>query len=144
MATFLVTGAGGFVGQALCAELLRRGHALRGAVRGQTNSLQIPVTAVGEIGPDTDWSEALHGVETVIHLAARVHVMKDVAADPLTEFRRVNTAGTEHLARCAAASGVRRLVYASSIKVNGEETRAGKKFTAAEAPAPQDPYGVSK
>jgi len=140
----LVTGASGFVGQAVCAELLHRGRAVRGAVRSQLDGLQFPVAIVGDIGAETDWSTALHGVETVIHLAARVHVMQDAAADPLTEFRRVNTAGTEHLARCAAASGVRRLVYASSIKVNGEETHAGKKFTADDKPAPQDPYGVSK
>jgi nucleoside-diphosphate-sugar epimerase len=140
----LVTGASGFVGQALCAELLHRGHAVRGAVRGRMDRAQIPVAIVGEISPDTDWSAALDGAEGVIHLAARVHVMQDVAADPLTEFRRVNTAGTEHLARCAAASGVKRLVYVSSIKVNGEGTHAGQKFTAADAPAPQDPYGISK
>ena len=83
-------------------------------------------------------------VDTVIHLAARVHVMIDAVADPLAEFRRVNTAGTEHLARCAAASGVKRLVYVSSIKVNGEDTPDGQKFSANDTPAPQDPYGVSK
>jgi nucleoside-diphosphate-sugar epimerase len=83
-------------------------------------------------------------VEVVIHLAARVHVMQENAADPLAEFRSVNTTGTEHLARCAAASGVKRMVYASSIKVNGEQTSGGRKFSAADTPAPQDPYGVSK
>lgn len=140
----LVTGASGFVGQALCGELLRRGHAVRGAVRSQMDAPQIPVTLVGDIGPATDWSAALNGMDTVIHLAARVHVMQDAAADPLSAFRRANTAATEHLARSAAAAGVRRLVYASSIKVNGEETHAGKKFSEADTPAPQDPYGISK
>lgn len=142
----LVTGASGFVGQALCAELLRRGHAVRGAVRSQTSSIAplVPVTVVGDISADTDWSVALNDVETVIHLAARVHVMEDATADPLAEFRRVNTTGTERLARCAAANGVKRLVYVSSIKVNGEETYAGHKFSASDLPALQDPYGVSK
>ncbi|MEJ1958880.1 MAG: NAD-dependent epimerase/dehydratase family protein [Nitrosomonadales bacterium] len=83
-------------------------------------------------------------MDVVNHLAARVHVMHDPAADPLAEFRRVNTAGTEHLARCSAANGVKRLVYVSSIKVNGEETCDGVKFSETNLPAPQDPYGVSK
>lgn len=146
MATFLVTGANGFVGQALCNELLRRGHAVRGAVRGQAFSIppMVRATIVGGISADTDWSAALDGVEVVIHLAARVHVMRESATDPLAEFRSVNTAGTEHLARCAAASGVRRMVYASSIKVNGEQTYDGQKFSEVDTPAPQDPYSVSK
>ncbi|AOF87746.1 3-beta hydroxysteroid dehydrogenase/isomerase family protein [Hydrogenophaga sp. RAC07] len=80
----------------------------------------------------------------VLHLAARVHVMDDPSADPLTAFRQTNTAGTLHLARQAAAVGVRRFVFVSSIKVNGECTAAGQPFTATDAPAPQDPYGISK
>jgi nucleoside-diphosphate-sugar epimerase len=99
---------------------------------------------VGPIDGKTDWSEALAGVEVVIHLAARVHVMRDDATDPLDEFRKVNVAGTERLARSAAASGVKRLVYVSSIKVNGESTGEGEVFTEADVPSPQDPYGVSK
>ncbi len=99
---------------------------------------------VGALDVQTDWSAALAGVGVVIHLAARVHVMHDTAADPLEEFRRVNVAGTEHLARCAAASGVKRMVYVSSIKVNGEETPDGRIYSEQDIPAPQDPYGVSK
>ena len=140
----LVTGANGFVGQALCAELLRRGYAVRGAVRTASIANLVFSNVVGEIGADTDWSATLDGVEVVIHLAARVHVMRDTVTDPLAEFRRVNVAGTEHLARCAAAGGVKRLVYVSSIKVNGEETHEEEKFSAADEPAPLDPYGVSK
>lgn len=142
----LVTGASGFVGQALCNELLRRGHPVRGALRSTASPIQPGVRAavVGDISANTDWSAALDGVEVVIHLAARVHVMHESAADPLAEFRSVNAAGTEHLARCAAASGVKRMVYASSIKVNGEQTSGGRKFSAADRPAPLDPYGVSK
>jgi nucleoside-diphosphate-sugar epimerase len=116
------------------------------------------VVAVGDLSAQTDWSEALAGVEAVVHTAARVHVMDDTAADPLTEFRRVNVAGTLNLARQAAAAGVKRFVFLSSIKVNGEATPAPhpsplpkgarekerEKFSADDVPAPQDPYGVSK
>jgi nucleoside-diphosphate-sugar epimerase len=98
---------------------------------------------VGNIGPETNWSGALDQVDCVVHLAARVHVMKDTAADPLAEFRRTNTAGTEHLARCAAAAGVKRLVFVSTIKVNGEETR-DRPFTESDPARPGDPYGISK
>jgi nucleoside-diphosphate-sugar epimerase len=91
----------------------------------------------------TDWRETLSGVTTVIHLAARVHVMHEVDADPQAEFRRMNVAVTEQLARSAVASGAKRLVYISSIKVNGEATH-GTTFTEADQPSPQDPYGVSK
>lgn len=97
---------------------------------------------VGEIGSDTDWCSALDGVECVVHLAARVHVMK-ATANSLTEFRRVNVAGTERLARQAAQQGVRRFIFLSSIKVNGEET-VGVGFKERDRPQPQDAYGVSK
>ena len=142
----LVTGANGFVGRVLCAALTQHGHAVRGAVRSSTTaaSAKTPYVAVGEMTEQADWSVALTDVDVVIHLAARVHVMRDTAVDPLAEFRRVNTAGTEHLARCAAASGVKRLVYVSSIKVNGEETHEGQKFSGADRPAPQDAYAISK
>lgn len=144
---WLVTGASGFVGQALCEELVRRKDEVRCAVRAVRIAEPKPAgeqVAVGEIGTDTDWAAALSGVDAVVHLAARVHVMNENATDPLAEFRRINTVGTEHLARCAADSGVKRLVYVSSIKVNGEQTRGGQKFCETDAPAPQDPYGISK
>ncbi len=140
----LVTGANGFVGRVLCTTLTQHGYAVRGAVRNSAASTQAPCVVVGEITEQTNWSVALTDVDVVIHLAARAHVMRDTAVDPLAEFRRVNAAGTEHLARCAAASGVKRLVYVSSIKVNGEETHGGKKFSEADTPAPLDAYGVSK
>ncbi len=141
----LVTGANGFVGETLCRELHVRGITARAAVRSASSLVEnAEMTAVGAIDGETDWKEALSEVDVVIHLAARVHVMRDDVVDPLSEFRRVNTAGTEHLARCAAAAGVRRLVYVSSIKVNGEATREGSKFAEFDPPCPQDPYGVSK
>lgn len=142
----LVTGAGGFVGRILCAELVRLGHPVCAALRSPENRhiSGCKVIKVSSIDSVTDWTEALNGVNTVIHLAARVHVMHDNASDPLEEFRRVNVAGTEHLARAAVASGVKRLVYVSSIKVNGEATFGDTKFTEADTPLPCDPYGVSK
>lgn len=143
--TTLVTGANGFVGSALCARLRKDGAPVRGAVRssnvrpGGTEGVTIDGLA-----SDTDWSEALKNVEQVVHLAARVHVMNDKSSDPLAEFRRVNVEGTAAFARQAAVAGVRRFVFLSSVKVNGEFTEAGQPFTADDVPAPEDPYGVSK
>lgn len=136
----LVTGATGFVGKGLCTELAARGLPFRAASRSQGPGC----ITVGELDAATDWSAALAGVDRVVHLAARVHVMKERAADPLAEFRRTNVAGTLRLARQAAAAGVRRFVFVSSIKVNGEETQPGRPFTADDTPGPQDAYGVSK
>lgn len=145
MSRILVTGAGGFVGIPLCKELLQRGYQVRAAVRSR---IQLPgsveVAEVGNIDGDTDWTNSLNGVDAVIHLAARVHVMKDAAADPLAEFLKVNLHGTENLARQAVRAGVKRLVYASSIKVNGEHTAGKQSFTESDPPNPQDSYGVSK
>lgn len=143
--TTLVTGANGFVGSALCARLFRDGVSVRGAVRA-ANPPQHCVEAitVGSISSDTDWSEALRNVEQVVHLAARVHVMNDRSSDPLAAFRRVNVESCAALARQAAAAGVRRFVFLSSVKVNGELTEVGQPFTADDVPAPEDPYGMSK
>lgn len=143
--TTLVTGANGFVGSALCARLLNDGTAVRGAVRS-LRSLHDGVEAIeiGGLSHETDWTVALRSVDQVVHLAARVHVMNDKSTDPLAEFRRVNVEGTANLAREAAAAGVRRFVFLSSIKVNGEFTHEGRPFTADDAPAPEDPYGASK
>lgn len=149
MTTCLLTGATGFVGRVLCRQLLAQGFRVLAAVRQASFLPELTHPAcqqivVGDIHPTTDWAQALQGVEVVIHLAARVHVMQDTVADPLAEFRRTNTAASAHLARCAAVCGVRRLVYVSSIKVNGEMTSHGDKFSETSLPAPQDPYGVSK
>ena len=141
----LVTGASGFVGRALCAGLVARGYAVRGAVRTAPRT-SLPASdwaVVGEMGPDADWSESLVGVDTVVHLAARVHVMKELARDPLAEFRLVNGQGTVSLARAAAGKRVRRLVYVSSIKVNGERTEE-QAFSGTDTPHPADPYAISK
>ena len=99
---------------------------------------------VGELSRETAWGAALAGVHVVIHTAARVHVMNETADNSLDEIRRVNVQGTLNLARQAAAAGVRRFIFISSIKVNGELSRPGQALTADDVPAPQDPYGVSK
>jgi nucleoside-diphosphate-sugar epimerase len=100
--------------------------------------------AIPDLSSTTDWTAALLGVDIVIHAAARVHIMRDVAADPLAEFRRINVEGTMRLAMSAAAAGARRFVFISSIKVNGEGTRPGQPYTADGPAAPLDPYGISK
>lgn len=142
---FLVTGANGFVGKPLCAELLRKGHTVRAAIRSTARLPDgVEVVAVGNIDSDTDWTEALRDVEVVIHLAARVHVMKDSTADPLAEFFKVNMHGTQNLAQQAVRTGVKRFVYVSSIKVSGEETSGEQSYSEQDFPAPQDPYGISK
>lgn len=144
--TTLVTGANGFVGRALCATLLAQGYEVRGAVR-ENNAVppsNVMCIAVGEINKQTNWLAALAGVKFIIHLAARAHVMADMAADPLEEFRRVNMQGTLNLAQQAAAAGVRRFLFVSSIKVNGEWSQLGLPFTADDLPVPLDAYGVSK
>lgn len=141
---FLVTGASGFVGRPLCRELFQRGYQVRGAMRthGQLSAKGETVT-VGAIDAGTKWADALRGVDTVIHLAARVHAMKDKAADPLTEFLKVNLYGTSNLAQQATGAGVKRLVFVSSIKVNGETTEV-RPFAESDEPDPQDPYAISK
>ena len=141
----LVTGANGFVGRALCVEAIVRGMQVRGGVRHQCDlPAGIERLIVGEINENTNWQRALNGCDVLVHLAARVHVMRESAKNPLEEFRRVNVQGTEHLARSAVASGVKRFVYVSSIKVNGEETLGGKSYAERDMPTPQDAYGISK
>lgn len=143
--TALVTGANGFVGRALCVELMRRGYTVRGAFRELSRATDLPVeiVVVGDIGAETNWSSALEGVDVVVHLAARVHVMRETAAEPLTAFREVNVVPTQRLVRAAATQGVKRFVFVSSIKVNGEAT-TDKPFAPDDTPYPQDAYGVSK
>jgi nucleoside-diphosphate-sugar epimerase len=142
----LVTGGTGFVGAAVVARLNREGIKTRACTRRRDAPMPAGVHAfhVDGLTAGTDWRPALSGVEVVVHLAARVHVMKDKADDPLVEFRRVNVDGTLNLARQAAAAGVRRFVFVSSIKVNGEATRPERPFSADDPAAPLDPYGVSK
>ena len=124
--TVVVTGASGFVGQALMGRLGPRARPL---------SLRVE---------PAQWDAALAGAACVVHLAARVHVMQETAADSLALYRAVNTVATLELARRAVRAGVRRFVLMSSVKVSGERNLPGQPLTVAQAPMPEDPYGQSK
>ncbi len=148
-----VTGANGFVGRVVLRAIADHGARPVALVRDGNavgTVLQCEMRAVGAIDGRTEWRKALQGCSTVIHCAARVHVMRDKAADPLDAFRKVNRDGTRRLAESCARSGVRRLVVVSTVKVNGEATPfdpasgEGIPFTAADTPLPDDPYAISK
>ena len=144
----LITGATGFVGKALLQRLLADDKSRRLVVFVRRDGLRWPEQVVpivtGFLHPSTKWSFTLEGVSVVVHCAARVHVMQDNVADSLTAFRDVNVGGTLNLARQAATAGVKRFVFISSVKVNGESTLPGRAFSEASAPNPQDGYGQSK
>jgi nucleoside-diphosphate-sugar epimerase len=144
--TVLLTGAQGFIGTPLTLALLDAGYAVRCASRAKSSALRHSIhcseVLIPSIGSETDWTTALRGVDLVVHLAARVHVMKPTAADR-ERFYETNVLGTAGLAEAAAASGVRRFVLLSSVKVNGESTTRDS-FRADNAPHPQDEYGASK
>jgi UDP-glucose 4-epimerase len=144
----LVTGATGFVGGALVRRLVAD-HLFKGVVAAVRRNVlfsseRLRQVHVGDLLPTADWSLALQGVDAVVHCAGRVHLMQDVATYPLLAYREVNAYGTLNLARQAAHAGVRRFVFVSSIKVNGESTEPDQPFTADDIPLPLDPYGVSK
>jgi nucleoside-diphosphate-sugar epimerase len=141
----LVTGANGFVGSRLCARLREEGLSVRCAVRRLISMPDEPdAVVIGGLLSKTDWSVALRNVSQIVHLAACVHVTNVNSARRLAEFRSVNVDGTARLASQAAAAGVRRFVFVSSIKVNGEFTEAGKPFTADDVPSPEGAYAISK
>lgn len=138
----LVTGATGFVGAVLCKLLSSAGLPYRRAVRNAKDALPGDIVT-GEIGPATDWRPALRDVSVVIHLAARTHVMREASANPFNEYRRANVLATARLAQSAADCGVRRLIFLSSIKVNGERTTL-QPFRETDEPRPEDAYGITK
>ena len=148
----LLTGATGFVGKALVTYLLSKAFDIKALVRQSYVALpfaveQVVVGDLAELALDGSSSflrEAFKDVDVVVHTAARAHVMNDDASDPLTEFRKVNRDATLVLARLAAEFGVKRFVFLSSIKVNGEMTRPGLPFTPDDVHVPDDPYGLSK
>jgi nucleoside-diphosphate-sugar epimerase len=135
-----VTGASGFVGRALVGHLSKQGHVVTPVVRSpqglQGERVVADIEALASCG---SW-----GVDAIVHLAARAHVLRETAADPLAEFRKVNSSAAIELARSAAASGVRRFVFMSTIGVNGDHTQAGRPFDPDDAPDPQGPYALSK
>ena len=138
----LVTGSNGFVGKALCNTLRAGGASVRGTVRKGADEGNGEVN-VGDLNGSTDWRHALEGCDVVFHLAARVHVMADKDDNPLRAYREVNLDGTLNLAKQAIQAGVRRFVFVSSVKVNGESTTT-QLFNGADVPMPCDPYGQSK
>jgi nucleoside-diphosphate-sugar epimerase len=141
-----VTGATGFVGSALLNRLLNDGFEACASIRGNLSGALkgVKYHQIEDIHASTDWSLPLIGVRSVVHCAARVHVMQDNTSDNLAAYRQVNVAGTLNLARQAAHAGVHRFLFISSIKVNGETTKPGQRFNADDVPAPIDPYGMSK
>ena len=149
MTVVAVTGAAGFLGRALASELAARKNDVVSVVRERKSALFVrsgisDTRLVGEINLSTDWSVALHGVEVIVHCAARAHVMRDHAVDPLALYREINVQGTRRLAEQAVDSGVRRLVFLSSVKAAGERSVLDKPLQIADNPAPEDAYGISK
>lgn len=144
----LVTGANGFVGKQICIRLVQPKWRVRQALRQiNTNSRLVSFQEqvnIGEIGPNTNWQQALSSMDCVVHLAARVHVMNDSSVNPLADFRLTNVDAALNVARQAAAAGIKRFVFISSVKVNGESTLSGQAFTESDTSNPQDPYGISK
>jgi len=143
----LVTGASGFVGSALCSHFIKCGHNVIGTVRKLPvlPVLGVDYRIVSDLDSNTAWNDSIFsGVETIIHCAARVHVMNEYAQNPLNEFRRINTQGTDTLARSAAKAGVRKFIFLSSIKVNGESSSMSSPIDETSPTNPKDYYGISK
>jgi nucleoside-diphosphate-sugar epimerase len=141
----LLTGATGFLGSRLVKALeFAPDIVLTATIRRPVEMRAAKTIIVRELDANTDWSEALENQNVVIHAAARAHIMTDDAVEPMLEYRRTNVDGTLNLARQAAAAGVRRFIFLSSIKVNGEETKIGRPFDADDVANPLDDYGVSK
>lgn len=144
----LVTGANGFVGRILCPFLVERGHEVTRVLRSTTDENQFAITGkvlnVESIDSGTDWSGLLSNIDVVVHLAAKVHVMNAGSESTLAQYREVNVEGSGRLAMAAAEAGVRRLVYLSSIKVNGEATFDQPFHSADQITSPADSYGISK
>ena len=143
----LITGATGFVGSHVLQMAITQNREVICPVRSPSASLASPPSAqavIGDINSQTDWQAHMHDVNTVIHCAARVHVMNDLASDPLAAFREVNLHGSLRLAEQAAQAGVTHFIYLSTVKVNGEMTRTGTAFTEDDVPQASDPYGISK
>lgn len=140
----LVTGATGFVGRTLVNALIVEGIQVVGVGRRQGDFPKFTYHAVQDFAAFDDWQSILQGCDVVVHLAARVHVMDEQSTDPLAAFRQVNVDGTLRLASEATKAGVKRFIYMSSVKVNGERTQPGQPFTEEGTANPEDAYGLSK
>lgn len=143
----LITGANGFVGKALALHLTAlENFSVRVAVRKPSTEFPTGIQVFDhlDLQHEEGWVEALTDIDCVIHCAARVHIMNENSKDPLSDFRKLNVDGTLKLAQKAAVVGVKRFIFLSSLKVNGEKTSSGKPFTADDTAYPQDPYGISK
>jgi nucleoside-diphosphate-sugar epimerase len=136
----LVTGAGGFIGTAVVSELAKQGIPYRAVTRAPRDGF----FSIGNIDPRTDWTAALDGVDAIVHLASRAQVKNETVAGPTAGFRAAYLDSTLNLARQAVKAGVKRFVFISSIKVNGEVTQPGRPFTADDEPNPQNPYAHCK
>jgi nucleoside-diphosphate-sugar epimerase len=139
----LLTGASGFVGKVLCDSLLLNNHEIAVASRNKSiDDRRVKTVFISALDGETAWEDSLKGIEAVVHLAARAHVLAETSLKPLDEFRKVNTQGTLHLANCAAKAGVKRFVFLSSIGVNGNKSTTP--FNESSAPQPVEPYALSK
>jgi nucleoside-diphosphate-sugar epimerase len=139
----LVTGGSGFVGSALIKRLLSEHRDILAVGRSDVN-LPVETVKVSSFSELGALGQRLGSIDVVVHCAARAHIMNDDTVDPLAEYRKVNVDGTLNVARHALEVGVKRFLFVSSIKVNGEHTPPGRPFTEEAAPAPEDPYGISK
>lgn len=145
MGKVLITGASGFIGKQMCNELISKQFPFTAAVRTVSSIDQLTqnIIATGDMNGSTQWQEALAGIDTVVHLAARAHVMYETVQDPWAEYHAVNVEATLNLAKQAIQAGAKRFIFLSTIKVNGEETHQ-KSFSPFDVPAPLDFYGKSK
>lgn len=141
-----VTGANGFIGRNLCKELLYKGWQVKGMIR-HTSKNDLPVgvepVEIETIDQVIHWSDILSKIDVVIHLAARVHIIKEIEDNPIYEFRKINVLGTERLASASARAGVRRMIFISSVGVHGESTH-GNSFSEGDTPNPSNAYALSK
>lgn len=146
MPKLLVTGGSGFIGKAVCENLKKNNYTINITSRRDiaTNLSGVKIYNINEIDENTNWFQALNAVSCVIHCAAKTHVMNNIKQNSLSSFRKVNVEGTLNLAKQAVACGVKRFIFLSSIKVNGERTEKSSIFRYSDIPKPEDSYGVSK
>ncbi len=146
MSKVLITGSNGFLGKALCKSLLIKKYMIHASTRSKNHNFpqEIVNFDVGDICSKTKWQNALLNIECIIHCAARTHVMKEKKYNILKSYRKINVDGTKNLAIQAASMGVKRFIFISSIKVNGEQTIGSSSFNTSSIPSPEDAYGISK